>query len=422
VRPHEILFWFLILLLPVQLGKHFWPDFSLVFGIRIDYLSPTIYLTDILVLLLLLLWGIERLRNSKFKIAKSKYPFKILKRFLFPSSVFCFLLLNSLLSQNPGAALYKLAKIVEFFLLGLYVAKNNSSITNYQLPITLALSYSSLISIAQFFKQASLGGVFWFLGERSFNIQTPGIALGELSGRLFLRPYGTFSHPNSLAGFLLISLILISLITKIFRYLALILGVAVLILSFSRAVWLAGALAGLWLAARGLWKRKVKKGNLLLAIGCLMITILVGLSLFGVNEKPTQERIQLIKSSLEMIKSNPISGVGLNNFIVRLPEYWQSGQTRLLQPVHNIYLLILTETGLVGFLIFLWFLVLTFKRLLCYRIATLLIALSVILLLGLFDHYWFTLQQNQLLLAIVLGLVWREKETKPEEFKISILG
>jgi len=39
----------------------------------------------------------------------------------------------------------------------------------------------------------------------------------------------------------------------------------------------------------------------------------------------------------------------------------------------------------------------------------LLIALSAILLIGFFDHYWFTLQQSQLLFSIVLGLIWRNK-------------
>src|SRR5215469_9265549 len=41
------------LLLPTQLGKHSWPDFSYVSGIRIDYLSPIIYVTDVILVLLL---------------------------------------------------------------------------------------------------------------------------------------------------------------------------------------------------------------------------------------------------------------------------------------------------------------------------------------------------------------------------------
>src|ERR1035437_7520739 len=48
----KIFFYLLILFLPTQLGKHFWPNFSFVYGLRLDYLSPTIYLTDILILVI----------------------------------------------------------------------------------------------------------------------------------------------------------------------------------------------------------------------------------------------------------------------------------------------------------------------------------------------------------------------------------
>ena len=53
--PHllQILYLIFVFLLPTQLGKHFFPPYSYLNGVRVDYLSPTIYLTDILVFLLL---------------------------------------------------------------------------------------------------------------------------------------------------------------------------------------------------------------------------------------------------------------------------------------------------------------------------------------------------------------------------------
>ena len=50
------LFYLLLLLLPTQLGKHFWPTFSYVLGTRVDYLSPTLYLTDIIILFITLFY------------------------------------------------------------------------------------------------------------------------------------------------------------------------------------------------------------------------------------------------------------------------------------------------------------------------------------------------------------------------------
>ncbi len=91
-----------------------------------------------------------------------------------------------------------------------------------------------------------------------------------------------------------------------------------------------------------------------------------------------------------------------------MPEFLTVPVTvRFLQPVHNIFLLVAAEAGLVGLLIFLWFLTLTFRKQLGVGNWGLITSLLVILVLGMTDHYWLTLQQNQLLLAIVLGLSWQ---------------
>ena len=41
-----------VFLIPTQLALHFWLPGSFVFGIRVDYLAPSIYLTDILFVLI----------------------------------------------------------------------------------------------------------------------------------------------------------------------------------------------------------------------------------------------------------------------------------------------------------------------------------------------------------------------------------
>ncbi len=289
------------------------------------------------------------------------------------------------MAKNQPAAFYKFFKILEFALLGLYVAKNSYGLRVAGYGLALAVAYSSLIAIAQFIKQSSLGGFFWFLGERTFNVATPGIAKASLGGRLLMRPYATFPHPNALAGFILISLILTLPVFrhKLFAICYLLFALIALMLAFSRSAWLVGFLIIFYLAIR-----KIRIANW-------------GLMAFA--SEALVQRIELNKIALQLIKQYPLAGVGLNNFIVRLPEFWRK-PVFWLQPVHNIYLLIVAEIGIVGLLIFLWFLFLTFRHL--RDGVVFMTALSAILLLGLFDHYWFTLQQNQLLLAIVLGLCW----------------
>ncbi len=397
---HQKIFLILVLLLPTQLGRHFWPNFSYAMGLRVDYLSPTIYLTDILVFGTLFFWFLEKLRDFRFKFSKS---------LIFPASVFVFLLVNCFFAKNQGAAFYKLIKIVEFSLLGFYVAKNSYTLDAIRYALPWVVIYSSLIAFVQFLKQSSLGGIFWGLGERTFNAGTPGIAKVEIGGRLFLRSYATFSHPNVLAGFVLVAFLLsapsVYRKNKLFFIFYFLFFIFVSVFSFSRSVWLVGLLIVLLVIAQ---LKKFRVLSFGLAFFLLLI-LLIKQPIFP--EQSFSQRMELNKISLQLIKLSPIIGVGLNNFIVHLPEFWH-GPTFLLQPVHNIYLLLAADTGIIGLLIFLWFLFLTFKKLLNSYIATLLYCYLAILLLGFFDHYWLTLQQTQLLFAIVLGLIWGNKESK----------
>ena len=232
MKLHQKLFWLLICLLPVQLGRHFWPNFSLVLGLRIDYLSPTFFLTDLLVVLVLAFWLWEKKRRLEtLNLIWFKKNWWVVIFFLF-------LGLNVFLAQNQGAAFYKLLKITEFSLLALYIVKEKISLSFLALPLSLGVLGSSLMALLQFFHQGSLNGLFWWLGERTFNINTPGIAKAILGGKLILRPYGTFPHPNALAGFLLVGLILTSnFFLKEKRWLTFVyyfLAIIALFFSFSR--------------------------------------------------------------------------------------------------------------------------------------------------------------------------------------------
>lgn len=406
MRLHHWLFGLFLALLPVQLGYHFWPPWSYVLGLRVDYLSPTVFFTDILVVLILLCWMFDSSRVNQLRVTSYE-----LKKHWWVLAIFIFFLVNSLFAQNQGAALYKFFKVLEFALLGFYVAKNNfvSRLTSYVLPVTVL--YSSLIAFAQFLKQSSLGGIFWYLGERTFNSGTPGIAKIALGGRLLMRPYATFPHPNVLAGFVLISLMLTFpyLIKKnrILGVCYLLFSIGCLAITFSRSVLLVGVFFGLYCLAK-----RTKK---LVFFWFLLMIFAGAIFVFGktvISQESFYQRWELGRASLLMIKENPLVGMGLNNFIPKIPIFWQNlSAVYWLQPVHNIYLLVSAETGLVGLLIFLWFLFLTYKRLMISH-SLLITSLTAILLLGFFDHYWLTLQQTQLLFGIVLGFAWGYTQTQ----------
>ncbi|MBI4100647.1 O-antigen ligase family protein [Candidatus Microgenomates bacterium] len=402
------IFWLILLFLPTQLGRHFWPEWTQVLGLRIDYLSPTIYLTDILIFFLLVLSLSEAGSFFKKNIRK---PWLLLL-FLF----FLWLSLGIFQAANPWAGIMKLLKMGEFIFLGVYVSraiKSRLSLQKILTPLFCGVIFEAIIVGTQFLEQKSIGSLFWLFGERTFSAQTPGIAQAELAGELFLRPYGTFSHPNVLAGFLVVVLVLAAYLgTKsLLTRLTLAAGFLTLFLSMSRVAWIAGFSIGFyWLAKQSKW---------LIVAGLFLFVISLGLmyarfeTLVTTDRESWQRRNDLNLVAAEMIKARPLSGVGLGNFLVELPNFYPDrGRVRFLQPAHNLYLMIGAEAGLITLAAFLVFIFMTYRRL---RHAgnlvvkhSLIIALSVIFFLSFFDHYFYTLQQGQLLFSLILGLSWAE--------------
>ena len=414
----KTLLFLLLLFIPTQLGKHFWFDWSMVLGIRIDYLSPTLYLVDLVWIVLFIL----EISITKFQVFQTndKKQLPILKTLL----IIVFVLINILVAQSRWIAVYKWLRVGQLVWFGYYVFKNKNLVEKMLtkvLPIWIVVE--SVLAVGQIAKGGSLNGFWWWLGERSFDFNTIGIAQMSVANNGIVRAYGTFSHPNSLAGFLLVSLILWV------KYFALLrpssygrvkwwfvtwLGIIGIILTGSRTIWLLSLLSIVWL----LWGnfRNIKnKGKILFLIAILFFSIYKMIDfnypfrsfLGGWDENGLLKRGQLNLASIEMFEKSPLFGVGAGNFLVNLPDYQKNNQIFWFQPVHNIGLLLLSEIGILGLLIFgfksLFFK--TIKNLIKNNDKIMLLILGVIFLSGMVDHYWLTLPQNMWLLVLVLGLM-----------------
>ncbi len=370
---HQFFFWLLIILLPIQLGYHTWPSWAMVLGRQVDYLSPTLFLTDVLIVLILIFW--------------------LRKISLIPLLLVGIVAgVNILFSWDKMVSLYHWIKLVEFGLLGWYVIKTKPSHSQIAHYLSIAVLYSSCIAIVQFMLQHSVGVPLWFLGERTFSVDTPGIARVVLGGKELLRAYGTFPHPNVLGGFLAVALAFILGVSKrrkMFFWATFIIGVMALILTFSRSAWVVAVLAISWQLFRN--RRHIFILTTTVAI------LLIGFT-FGFSDESVVIRGQLNAAAIEIFTSSPVFGVGLGNFLVALPDHIPSRTIYFLQPVHNIYLLLLSEVGLVGVITLVWIMRKQIK------ITAPLIAL---LLLGLVDHYPATLQQGRLLLTLFIALSYR---------------
>lgn len=436
------IFYLLILLLPIQLGLHFWPPFAFVNGIRVDYLAPTIYLTDILVLGILISWLVDKLRviMSSRALAKSRaWRSPSCNDIMIFLLLLIFLIFNIVFAQNQFLAFFKALKILELTLLSIFIIEERPSFKITVYCLLIAVCYSSIIAWEQFIKQSSINGPFYFLGERSFNISTPGIARADILGKLILRPYATFPHPNVLAGFLTVVLpflfffpqITNSKKTSVLYFPLLLFVLATLFITFSRTAWITTLVISLVFFF--MTKKKIIKLFTVSAIGrwtfglsCLLLTFLLPFfwsrmeSLFSSNLESLSIREKLINTSIQMFLKYPLTGVGLNNFIPEINHFTRINSYQELQPVHNIFLLITAESGIVGIILFLILIFLIGRKLLNgYMVIWLkqkkpfsylamqpfILSFSSLLFLSLFDHYFFTLQQTQLLFTIIIGFI-----------------
>ena len=402
-----------LLLIPTQLGKHFWPEWSYVLGIRIDYLSPTLYLLDLIWLILI---GSDFFKNRK-KISLKKYlKFEYL-------AILAFVAINIVMAVNPMAAIYKWLKAGQVLITFFYFRRNKAEIKD---KLAKIIPYwivgESLLAMAQMAKNGSLNGVFYWLGERSFSFNTIGIAQMSVWGRGLIRAYGTFSHPNSLAGFLLVSLLLwwwlkpsvdkstSPLTGRLLWWVVFWLGFLGIMVSGSRTIWVLTLVLILGWLLKNIKNKANLIGLILLFLGMIvfglrMVNMEYQVSDFlgGWDSDGIEKRIQLNWAGLKMVKESSWFGIGLGNFLARLPDFQKNNGIFWLQPVHNILILAWSEIGTLG--LFLVWLFLS-KNFIWKKINWIFkIILGVVIISGMVDHYWLTLPQNVWLLTLVLGLV-----------------
>ncbi len=114
-------------------------------------------------------------------------------------------------------------------------------------------------------------------------------------------------------------------------------------------------------------------------------------------------RLVLIDNAFVLIRTHLAGGVGLGNYLVaqaRLPVSLPYG---IPQPVHNIFLLIVAESGVIISAIIAIFAILRARHL--WKSEIFRVCLFVFLVTASFDHYWITLQQNMLLLPTILAII-----------------
>jgi hypothetical protein len=303
------------------------------------------------------------------------------------------------------------------------------------------------IAIGQYIFQEPLG--LRLLGEQRFSVHSPTTPRVPVDSRWALdrffgyphshiiRVPGTFTSPNVLGGLLFLSImgtyyLLVSIDgvqplraaigqrgQKIFLKLALLVQIVVLALTFSRA-----ALFAWWMGSAifllGVGKRGWRAIGGVLALALILLALLFGeqyLKRGGVfSSTPLTERADASRRfyhhlAYEMIKRAPLLGVGYQQFSYRSPEFAdpEAPSDLLRGAVHNIYLFLGAETGLISLCAFIAFFAALLRRALSCLHDPLTAALAAIvsgfLFIGGCDFYPLCSHQGMLMLFLPSALL-----------------
>jgi len=450
-----------------------------------EYEAVFLYISDLLIISFIIL------AFQSWRPASYFRRYLLLDLFLLAAGISVFF------AASKGLAVYVFLRLLILILfailLGVWINQKKASLAFIFKLLASFGVIQAVIAAGQFMKQSSLG--LSLLGESWLGPSVLGVAKIPIAGAHLIRGYGTFPHPNILAAFLLIGLFSLYywyviadqdarnfefdrskkawenfkvyvgaglFYKKIFLSVGLGIILLGILLTFSRAAWGITALLTLIFLFRLFYQRNFRRASLrlfvtLLATGGTLL-ILFSWAIFpratiSLNEPAVTDRLSYNEIGLKMIANHPL-GVGIGNQVlhgVQNNVYQDAGlrQVWQWQPIHNIYVLMASEIGIVGLLAFLGFL-----ALIIFNSQTLIfnkssinnrskisadfknchpadnspkgyklsienyiskIILAALLIFGLFDHFLWTLQPGRVMLWLVIGLVlgslFREKNS-----------
>lgn len=384
-----------LLFLPSQLGKHFFLNFSFINGVKIDYLSLIFYFTDLIAFILIIL-NLKQIA-SVFK--------KNSDRLILFSTLFFF---NIIISKYPLLSFYHFLKIIELLSIFIIFKKNKLNYKILLVAFLLGGFFELILSLLQFYHKSSIQGIFYFFGERNLSSTLPDIATASINGIEFLRPYGTFSHPNSMAGFylLLYFYFLISQprelnISMLLKYSSLLIFSFLILISFSKTA----IIVYLFLNVIYLIKKRDSCRFCPFSSGVIFFIVSAIFLQPAGDPFSLDKRSVLFFNSLNIISNNIFFGTGLGHYLYHQSLFPIKYNYFFLQPVHNIFLLFFAQTGLILGGLIIYHLYKFVKENLANSVFV--FCFLAFFITGMLDHYWLTLQQNFLLLGVIFARIKR---------------
>ena len=296
--------------------------------------------------------------------------------------------LSALVAYDQQLALYDFNLLSQAMLLAVYVGLNTKTADDVVFVLSLIALGVALQSVL-------------ILGLRAID-QTLTIATVKMriddSGRVG----GTIGSPNGAGSYLSLFLPLclalaatpVRALVRLTAIAAAALGPIALVSTLSRGSWVALLVSGAFLIVyAAVWNKTVLRRlvPILLIGACLALPLIgeIAARLARDDEGSAESRLPLVALATDIAIDHPLLGVGPNNFVPIMHSYATVEFTGAwLRAVHNKYMLVWSETGTVGLLLFLLSLAYTLR--LAFPIAAarhpILSPLGVALAGGLLGH------------------------------------
>lgn len=389
-------------------------------GYQYEFSTLSLYATDILLVLLIAAAALKKLGNKEEKNVSMIWIIAGIELFSF---------ISIFLAQDKMIALQGYLRL----LLGIGLLWLIAGLEFNRKKLIDIFILSSLFQ--------AVFGVWQFLVQHSFACSLIGVAshlpqdkgasvvMAE-NGERWLRAYGGLDHPNIFGGLMAISLVLLVIQSfdyqskpiRRFYYLGAIILSSGLFFSFSRAAWLAFALS-FALTAYNAYKKKILFLNRNMYIASAFPLIILAALYFNLvavrstgqtytEKKSTNDRVELLKISKEVIKDNWMFGVGIGNYGSAVMKEHNNFQYNLYQPVHNTLLLVLSEIGIIGMSLIislLIYIVWLAQKIGDERYNPVILA---IFSLFLFDHWLWSIHFGIIFFWLIIGILYLERGEK----------
>jgi len=268
---------------------------------------------------------------------------------------------------------------------------------------------TSVLSIWQFLSQSTFSNKW--LGMASHAPSALGAAVVEFQDERWLRAYGFFGWPTSLAIYLavafLMGLFLVSFFNNRFRFFVVIGQVFILtaiFFTFARGAWLALIFALILMALKNFNSQFFRQQFYLFAAVFVILVIIFKPLVFNrfnlsnrLESRSVNQRLEQWSDFKRVFKSNEFFGVGPGLYTKALYDRHLKNDYDL-QPVHNVFILFLGEWGVVGIVIF-SYLLLYYKKMIDWSFPP----FWALLIFGFFDHWLISMFTGMLLLGLTIG-------------------